>query len=153
MSCMALHNSFRIKASTRKRGKWRGQLRADGKFYHTPPLLEETGQRAHRYTFPPGRCRSERMWAGRKRLMKPLLPQPLKTNQFIGCTVPTLILCLVADALFSSWKPYKNLPKRLLGVTTPLLGARWRLQQAVTINSSCFCINPWLHVVHSGGSW
>ena len=30
-------------------------------------------------------------------------------DQFKGCTVPPIILCLVADALFCPWKPYKNL--------------------------------------------
>ena len=32
----------------------------------------------------------------------------LKTNQFKGCTAPPITLCLVADALFCPWKPYKN---------------------------------------------
>ena len=41
---------------------------------------------------------------------KSLSPHSLKTNQFKGCTVPPIILCLVADALFCPWKPYKNLP-------------------------------------------
>ena len=40
---------------------------------------------------------------------KSLSPHSLKTNQFKGCTVPPIILCLVADALFCPWKPYKNL--------------------------------------------
>ena len=30
-------------------------------------------------------------------------------DQFKVCTVPPIILCLVADALFCPWKPYKNL--------------------------------------------
>ena len=40
---------------------------------------------------------------------KSLSPHSLKTNQFKGCTVLPIILCLVADALFCPWKPYKNL--------------------------------------------
>ena len=40
-----------------------------------------------------------------------LSPHSLKTNQFKGCPVPPIILCLVADALFCPWKPYKNMPR------------------------------------------
>jgi hypothetical protein len=48
----------------------------------------------------------------RKRLIKPLLPHSLKTNQFKGHTVLPIILCLVADALSHPWKLYKNSPSR-----------------------------------------
>ena len=65
----------------------------------------------------PGRDRSESTQARRQRLSKPLLSHSLKTNQFKGNTVPPIILCLVADALFCPWKPYKNSPNGPPGVT------------------------------------
>ena len=51
---------------------------------------------------------------------KSLSPHSLKTNQFKGCTVPPIILCLVADALFCPWKPYKNSAKQVLVVARHL---------------------------------
>ena len=67
---------------------------------------------------------------------KSLPPHSLKTNKFKGHTVLPIILCLVADALFCPWKPYKNSPE----VATSPLGLG-RPQYTETINCSCFCIN------------
>ena len=59
---------------------------------------------------PPRRDMTESTWARRKRLIKPLLPHSLKTNQFKGHTVLPIVLCLVADVLVCLWKLYKYLP-------------------------------------------
>jgi hypothetical protein len=74
----------------------------------TSALLEERGHEA---------CRLE------GRLIKPLRPHSLKTNQFKEHIVPPIILCLDTDALFYPWKLYKNSPNRPPWVATFPLGA------------------------------
>jgi hypothetical protein len=83
---------------------------------------------------------------------KSLSPHSLKTNQFKGCTVLPIILCLVVDALFCPWKPYKHqtVAKLVLGVTSSPSGLG-RPQCTGTINSSCFLHRSWLHLFQPGG--
>jgi hypothetical protein len=72
---------------------------------------------------------------------KSLSPHSLKTNQFKGCTVQPIILCLVANALFCPWKPYKNSLNRYWW-SPPLLRV-WDYHSALEqYISLAFCINP-----------
>ena len=104
-----------------------------------PPSEKESSEPLENSTGtppPPGRDRSESMSAWRKRLIQPLLPPSLKTNQFKGHSVPPIILCPVADALFHPWKQYKNSLDLLARVTAFPLGSGLWPQQSGTMNSS-----------------
>ena len=74
-----------------------------------------------------------------------LSPHSLKTNQFKGCTLLPITLCLVADALFCPWKPHQN-SEWVPGVTASPSGLGLPKSNG-KINFSC-C----LHLFHSGGS-
>ena len=86
--------------------------------------------------------------AVRKKRRSSLLAGKYKQkHQFKGCTVPPIILWLVADAVFHRRKMYKNSLNKPPRIVVTLLDIGCP-QRAGTINSSCFCMDPWLSIIH-----
>ena len=148
------HQSFSMKLND-----W-GQLRAFGKFHQTsehkdPSLLGRVRRSMEHVStlpfldyIPQENCRAD--WPlVTYRQEKSLPPHSLRTIQFKSHTVLSITLCLVAVALFYPWKLFKNGPNGLPVVVTFPSGAG-QPQCTGTINSSCFCIGPWLPIVHAG---
>jgi hypothetical protein len=82
---------------------------------------------------------------------KSLSPHSLMTNQFKGCTVPPVILCLVTDALFCPWKPYKNSLNRGAGGHHLSFGSGMTLVHWNNKFLLLFASIPAPSVFHSGG--
>ena len=123
--CSGLNSWARsCEAENKVESFWRGQPRNFGKFYQTPPLLEERDHGAGRHPSPPegrGWLHLQKDHRGHLQIReapehidtslradeplvtcrqgKPLLPHSLRTNQFKSHTVLPTTLCLMAAAL------------------------------------------------------
>ena len=128
--------------------KWKGHLSNFGKVMKPLPLWERLISIAQTKVWEPTcgwRHISQDGLLPTLRQGNSLSSHSLKTNQFKGCTLLPITLCLVVDALFCPWKLHQN-SEWVPGVTASPSGLGLPKSNG-KINFSC-C----LHLFHSGGS-